>query len=139
MWFFLIFPTAYFLHVGYSASLFLALAPASVLAARVDRWGLAGLLGAFRWLTRAGGVVLVPSLAVEAAQKYSTNQSPVESAMVVDRTSPCRLRSLSAAQLAGDWRRIGILANAKGIVRAIVCISLGWHLENDQSAIPDAK
>jgi len=59
--------------------------------------------------------------------------------MVVDRTSPYRLRSISAAQLAGDWRRIGILANAKGIVRAIVCISLGWYLENDQSAIPDAK
>ena len=57
----------YFLHVGYSESLFLALALASVLAARVDRWGLAGLLGAFCWLTRAGGAVLVPSLAVEAA------------------------------------------------------------------------
>jgi len=74
VWFFLIFPTAYFLHVGYSESLFLALALASVLAARVDRWGLAGLLGAFCWLTRAGGIVLVPSLAVEAAQKYSTNR-----------------------------------------------------------------
>ena len=74
VWFFLIFPTAYFLHVGYRESLFLALALASVLAARVDRWGLAGLLGAFCWLTRAGGIVLVPSLAVEAAQKYSTNR-----------------------------------------------------------------
>jgi len=73
VWFFLIFPTAYFLHVGYSESLFLALALASVLAARVDRWGLAGLLGAFCWLTRAAGAVLVPTLAVEAAQKYSTN------------------------------------------------------------------
>jgi hypothetical protein len=73
VWFFLIFPTAYFLHVGYSESLFLALAFASVLAARTDRWGLAGLLGAFCWLTRATGAVLVPTLAVEAAQKYSTN------------------------------------------------------------------
>ena len=74
VWFFLIFPTAYFLHVGYSESLFLALALASVLAARVDRWGLAGLLGAFCWLTRAPGAVLVPTLTVEAAQKYSTNR-----------------------------------------------------------------
>jgi len=74
VWFFLIFPTAYFLHVGYSESLFLALALASVLAARVDRWGLAGLLGAFCWLTRAAGAVLVPTLAVEAAEKYSTNR-----------------------------------------------------------------
>jgi hypothetical protein len=74
VWFFLIFPTAYFLHVGYSESLFLALALASVLAARVDRWGLAGLLGAFCWLTRAPGAVLFPTLVVEAAQKYSTNR-----------------------------------------------------------------
>jgi len=41
VWFFLIFPTGYFLHVGYSESLFLALAFGSVLAARVDRWRLA--------------------------------------------------------------------------------------------------
>ena len=74
VWFFLIFPTAYFLHVGYSESLFLALALGSVLAARTGRWGLAGLLGAFCWLTRATGAVLVPTLAVEAAQKYSTNR-----------------------------------------------------------------
>jgi Predicted integral membrane protein len=60
VWFFLIFPTAYFLHVGYSESLFLALALASVLAARTDRWGLAGLLGAFCWLTRALALFLFP-------------------------------------------------------------------------------
>jgi len=70
--FFLIFPTAYFLQVGYSESLFLALALASVLAARVNRWPLAGLLGGFCWLTRATGAVLVPALTVEAAQQYST-------------------------------------------------------------------
>src|SRR6266487_7097363 len=34
VWFFLIFPTAYFLHVGYSESLFLALALACILVAR---------------------------------------------------------------------------------------------------------
>src|SRR6476659_10584858 len=67
------------------------------------------------------------------------DQSPVESAMVMDGTSPYRLRNISAPQLARDWRRIGILANAKGIVQAIVCIPLGWHLENDQSGLPDAE
>ena len=70
VWFFLIFPTAYFLHVGYSESLFLALALASILAARIDRWWLAGLLGAFCWMSRAAGAILVPTLAVEAAQQY---------------------------------------------------------------------
>jgi hypothetical protein len=70
VWFFLIFPTAYFLHVGYSESLFLALALACVLAARIERWWLAGVLGAFCWMTRGVGVVLVPALAVEATQQY---------------------------------------------------------------------
>jgi len=70
VWFFLIFPTAYFLHVPYSESLFLALAFASILAARIDRWWLAGLLGALCWMSRAAGAILVPTLAVEVAQQY---------------------------------------------------------------------
>ncbi len=70
VWFFLIFPTAYFLHVGYSESLFLALGLGCILAARVDRWRLAGLLGAFCWMTRGVGIVLVPALAIEAIQQY---------------------------------------------------------------------
>ena len=67
------------------------------------------------------------------------DRSPVESAMVVDRISRYRLCTISAAQLVSHWRRVGILANAKGIVQAIVCIALDWHLENDQSALPDAE
>jgi Mannosyltransferase (PIG-V) len=70
VWFLLIFPTAYFLHVGYSESLFLAMALGSILAARVERWWLAGVLGVFCWMTRGVGAVLVPTLAVEAAQQY---------------------------------------------------------------------
>jgi hypothetical protein len=70
VWFFLIFPTAYFLHVGYSESVFLALALACILAARVQRWWWAGVLGAFCWMTRGVGAVLVPTLAVEATQQY---------------------------------------------------------------------
>lgn len=70
VWFFLIFPTAYFLHVGYSESLFLALALSCILAARHESWCLAGLLGALCWMTRAQGAILVPALVVEAAQQY---------------------------------------------------------------------
>ena len=70
VWFLLIFPTAYFLHIGYSEGLFLALALACILAARGERWWLAGVLGAFCWMTRATGAVLVPALAVEAAQQW---------------------------------------------------------------------
>ena len=44
VYFFLIFPTAFYLHIGYTESLFLALALGSIFAARKERWWLAGLL-----------------------------------------------------------------------------------------------
>ncbi len=64
--FLLIFPTAYFLHIGYTESLFLALVLGSFLAARSGRWWLAGLLGGFSALTRVNGLVLIPSLLADA-------------------------------------------------------------------------
>lgn len=70
VWFLFIFPTSYFLHIGYTESLFLALVIGSVLAARTDRWAAAGLLGACACLTRVNGLILVPVLAVEAWQQY---------------------------------------------------------------------
>ena len=70
VWFFLIFPTAYFLHIGYTESLFLALAFGSIMAARLERWLVAGLLGALCWMTRPTGIILLPTLTVEAAHQY---------------------------------------------------------------------
>lgn len=70
VWFFLIFPTAYFLHIGYTESLFMALALGSILAARKEMWWLACLLGTLSCMTRATGLVLVPTLAVEAGHQY---------------------------------------------------------------------
>ncbi|OGO55888.1 MAG: hypothetical protein A2V85_11950 [Chloroflexi bacterium RBG_16_72_14] len=70
VWFFLIFPTAYFLHIGYAEALFMALALGSMLAARTDRWWWAGVLGALAALTRVNGVLLVPALAVEAVMQW---------------------------------------------------------------------
>jgi Gpi18-like mannosyltransferase len=70
VYFFLIFPTAFYLHIGYTESLFLALTLGSVYSARKERWWLAGLLGAFSWMTRANGIVLLPTLAVEAAHQW---------------------------------------------------------------------
>ena len=72
VYFFLIFPTAFYLHIGYTESLFLALALGSIYAARRERWWLAGLLAAFSWMTRANGIVLLPTLAVEAGQQWFT-------------------------------------------------------------------
>ena len=66
VWFLLIFPTAYFLQIGYSESLFLALVLGALLAARRDCWWLAGLLGGLAAMTRANGIGLLPTLLVEA-------------------------------------------------------------------------
>jgi hypothetical protein len=70
-WFLLIFPTAYFLHIGYTEALFMALVIGSFLAARTDRWWLAGLLGGLAALTRINGLVLLLALPVEAATQWA--------------------------------------------------------------------
>jgi hypothetical protein len=75
-WFLLIFPTAYFLHIGYTEALFMALVLGSFLAARTDRWWLAGLLGGLAALTRVNGLVLIPALAAEAFTEWL--QRPAE-------------------------------------------------------------
>jgi len=72
VWFLFIFPTSYFLHIGYTESLFLMLALSSVYAARKQRWLVAALFGALACLTRANGLVLAPVLLIEAAQQYRT-------------------------------------------------------------------
>ena len=68
--FMFIFPTAYFFHAGYTESLFMALALACVLAARVRRWSIAAIFGALASLTRVNGLLLVPVMAVEAIAQY---------------------------------------------------------------------
>jgi len=70
VFFFLIFPTAFYLHIGYTESLFLALVLGSLFAARKERWWLAGALGALSWMTRANGIVLLPALVVEAGHQW---------------------------------------------------------------------
>ncbi len=111
VWFFLIFPTAYFLHVGYSESLFLTLTLACILAARTERWWLAGALGSFCWMTRAAGAVLVPALAVEATQQYwisrkSCSHGPVGRLSAdVDRL---QAGGYSARRSAWNWRWLWI-------------------------------
>lgn len=74
VWFLFIFPTSYFLHIGYTESLFLMLAVGCVFAARTGRWLVAGLMGALACLTRANGLVLVPALLIEAGHQYWTTR-----------------------------------------------------------------
>src|SRR5580765_417507 len=74
VWFLFIFPTSYFLHIGYTESLFLMLAISCVYAARKQRWLVAALFGALTCLTRANGLVLGPVLVMEAAYQYWTTR-----------------------------------------------------------------
>ena len=74
VWFLFIFPTSYFLHIGYTESLFLMLALSCVYSARKQRWLWAGVFGALTCLTRANGLVLVPVLVMEAAHQYWTTR-----------------------------------------------------------------
>ncbi len=105
-WFLLIFPTAYFLHIGYTEALFMALVLGSFLAARTERWWLAGLIGGLAALTRINGLVLLLALPVEAAtQWFSDPRSRPALAMGVagDRAGRDRLRRLPRPQ-PGDLR-----------------------------------
>lgn len=70
VWFLFIFPTSYFLHISYTESLFIALTLGCVLAARSDRWLLAGVLAAFACFTRVNGLLLMPVLAVEVLDRW---------------------------------------------------------------------
>jgi hypothetical protein len=59
-------PMSFFFSAVYSEALFLALSVGCVLAARRDRWWLAGLLGALAAATRSAGVLLVVPLVLLA-------------------------------------------------------------------------
>ncbi|HEX7017944.1 MAG TPA: hypothetical protein VF209_03500 [Patescibacteria group bacterium] len=61
----LLFPTFFFMGALYSESLFLTLIFASFLAARNQKWWLAGILAGFASGTRVVGVLLVPALIIE--------------------------------------------------------------------------
>lgn len=68
--FLFIFPTSYFLHIGYTEGLFLALTVGAFVAARKRSWFIAGMLGLLACTTRVNGLVLLPALLFEAFQEY---------------------------------------------------------------------
>ena len=70
VWFLFIFPGSAALHTPFTESVLLALAIGSFLAARKERWPVAGLLGALACLSRINGLVLMPALVVEAGYQY---------------------------------------------------------------------
>jgi hypothetical protein len=140
VWFLLIFPTAYFLHIGYSEGLFLALALACILAARGERWWLAGLLGAFCWMTRPTGAVLVPTLAVEAAQQYWARRKSCRHGAM----SPCQGGNASAQRRdynkmlwsSWNWQWLWIATVPVGFA---VYLLINWTVSGDPFAFLQAR
>jgi hypothetical protein len=74
VWFLLIFPTSYFLHLAYAESLFVALVLGCILAARNQRWVDCAITGALAGFARLNGLVLIPVLACEVAEQYSRSR-----------------------------------------------------------------
>jgi hypothetical protein len=70
LWFLLIFPTGYFLHTDYTESLFSALVIGCFLAARRERWIVAGIVGACASLTHETGLLLALALATEVVHQF---------------------------------------------------------------------
>lgn len=69
VWFLFIFPTSYFLHIGYTESLFLALTLGCFVAARLRQWLLAGFIGLFACMTRVNGLLLLPAIGWEVLEE----------------------------------------------------------------------
>jgi hypothetical protein len=146
VWFLLIFPTAYFLHIGYSEALFLALALACILAARSERWWLAGVLGAFCWMTRATGAVLVPTLAVEAAQQYwvrrkfcshgAAGRLSTAQSSDVDRPQAGGYSAFPLGCSAWNWTWLWIAIVPAGFA---VYLLINWRVSGDPFAFLQAR
>ena len=79
LWAMAIFPTALFFSAAYTESPFLMLMVGALLAARLQRWWLAGVIGALAALTRSYGMFLVLPFAVLMWQQYgeSIKKQPV--------------------------------------------------------------
>jgi hypothetical protein len=78
LWYFFVFPTAYFLAMPYTEALFMALLLGSFYSARKGNWVLAGVLGAFCTASRLSGVILVPALMVEALHQKNWRPQDIE-------------------------------------------------------------
>jgi hypothetical protein len=70
VFYFLVFPSAFFLTTNYSEPLFILLAALSFYCARTGRWAQAGMSGALAMLARASGLALFAALVVEFVAQW---------------------------------------------------------------------
>lgn len=106
IWYWLIFPAAFFGSAIYTESLFLLLAVGALYAARRGWWELAALLGLAATLTRFVGLIVLPLLLVEWWAQRRTNEAgkrPSLLALVVLFIVPLG----TASYMAYLWRTFG--------------------------------
>ncbi len=78
VFYFSVFPTAYFLRVAYTESLFLALAIASFYYARKNRWLPACIAAGFLTATRMTGIFVIPALILEYLHQRDWNFKKID-------------------------------------------------------------
>lgn len=116
------FPTAYYLAVPYTESLFLLAVVGSVYAARTGRWPAAGLAGLTATATRVAGLALLPALAVEALRRPRS--------AVLRKLSWCALAVVGAlAYLTINWVVFGDPVHFLGVQRRHWSQQLVWPWE----------
>lgn len=72
----LVFPFSFFFHTIYAEPLFFLLVSLAFLAARRERWALAGLWGGLAAATRPMGVLLLPAFAWEIGRRWRAGRTP---------------------------------------------------------------
>jgi len=110
----------------------------SVFAARKERWWLAGALGAFSWMTRANGIVLLPTLAVEAGTPMVHRQT-LAMAVALDRARAGRVCSLFVSELADLRRSTRISKNAEGTLSHVILLAVDRNHRCVPQSSADAK
>ena len=128
LWALALFPTALFFSAVYTESLFLALLVGALLAARMQRWWLAGAIGAAAALTRSYGMFLVLPFAVLLWQQYgdTLRRQPARLLAVGIPLLGPAIFSWRLDRLQGNWKAWSDVQSAWARYRAWPWETLRW-------------
>jgi hypothetical protein len=123
-------PLSFFFNAVYTESLFLLLSVGSILAARRERWALAGVLGGLATLTRVTGLLLFVPIVIMHLKSHRGMNRRLGWALLVPTALVAYLTSLAATgfswlapfQAEGVWHRetVGPIAGVALAVKAAI-------------------